>query len=178
MPGAALPWEGLGSEDFRDAGPLQRAVRRLGAYRPASWVLARVLHHLDRPVSRATGGRHTLTSLLTGVSVAMLTTTGARSGLPRCVPVLGFPAEGGLVVIASNFGQQRHPAWFHNLRAEPQAEVLLRGVRVPVVARLTAGEQRERIWARALAIYPGWAEYRSRVPQRDIGVFLLSAAQR
>ena len=47
-----------------------------------------------------------------------------------------------------------------------------------VRARLTAGEERERIWARALAIYPGWAQYRSRVPHRDIGVFVLSADQR
>jgi deazaflavin-dependent oxidoreductase (nitroreductase family) len=151
-------------------------VRDIGRFEPVSRVLAAVLHHLDRPVSRLTHGRHTLTSLLTGLTVAVLTTTGARSGARREVPVLGFPAEGGFVVIASNYGRARHPGWYHNLQADPRAELLVHGIRRPVTAALTTGAQRDRLWQAGLAIYPAWAAYRARVPDREIGVFLLTPA--
>lgn len=168
------PWQHTAPRPFARAHPLRRLGRSLGGLAPVSRVMAGVLHHLDRPVSRLTGGRHTLTSLLTGLTVAVLTTTGARTGARRVVPVLGFPAEGGFVVIASNYGQPRHPGWFHNLRAQPRAELLVHGARREVVATLTAGAQRERLWRAALEIYPAWAVYRSRVPEREIGVFLLT----
>ena len=161
---------------YQDATVLQRLSRRLGSYRAGAWVFARVLHHVDRPVSRLTGGRQSLTGLLTGLTVAMLTTTGARSGQPRSVPLLGFDADDGFVVIASNYGQSSHPAWYHNLRADPQALLLVDGVTRAVVAELATGERRERLWATAVALYPGWQVYRSRVPDRDIGVFLLTDA--
>src|SRR5947209_1572003 len=79
--------------------------------------------HLDRPIHRLTRGRHTMGSLLSGLPVVMLTTTGARSGKPRTVPILGIPVQGGVAVIASNWGQQHHPSWYHNLRAHPEAQV-------------------------------------------------------
>src|SRR5712692_4720625 len=105
---------------FEKANPMQRAIRRLAASGPGSWFFARVLHHIDRPVFRLTRGRHTLASLLSGLPVVMLTTTGARSGVLRTVPVLGLPTPDGLAVIASNYGQERHPSWYYNLRANPQ----------------------------------------------------------
>ena len=79
-------------------------------------------------------------------------------------------------MIASNYGQSSHPAWYHNLRADPQALLLVDGVTRAVVAELVTGERRERFWATAVALYPGWQVYRSRVPDRDIGVFLLTDA--
>ncbi len=160
--------------DFADAGPVRRAFRSLGARPAASRLFARTLHHLDRPVSRLTGGRHTFTSLTTGLTVAVLTTVGARSGRPRSLPLLGFTAAGGFVVIASNYGRPHHPAWYHNLLAQPRAELLLRGQRREVVARLTSGGQRAQLWALALTYYPAWEEYRRRVPDREIGIFLLT----
>jgi deazaflavin-dependent oxidoreductase (nitroreductase family) len=159
--------------DYAGAARLHRMVRRVGGLKPVSLLLARTLHHLDRPVMRATHGRHNLTSLITGLTVGDLVTTGARSGRPRHVPVLGFPAEGGFVVIASNYGQQHHPAWYHNLLAHPTAHLTVDGVTTSVHAELTAGARRERIWAQALALYPSWARYAERAAHRTIGVFLL-----
>ncbi len=72
---------------------LQRALRRFAASRPGSWLFARILHRIDRPVYRLTRGRHTFASLVSGLPVVMLTTTGARSGRPRSVPVLGLPTR-------------------------------------------------------------------------------------
>jgi deazaflavin-dependent oxidoreductase (nitroreductase family) len=155
------------------ANALQRTVRRFAASGPGAWVFARVAHRIDRPVYRLTGGRHTFANLATGIPVVMLKTTGARSGKPRTVPVLGLPTEDGLAVIASNFGQHRHPAWYHNLRAHPEGEVTVDGATRRVRAVEAQGERRARIWERGLRIYPGWAQYERRASHRDIVVFVL-----
>jgi deazaflavin-dependent oxidoreductase (nitroreductase family) len=156
------------------ANAIQRFLRRFASSGPGSWFFARVLHHIDRPVYRLTRGSHTLASLVTGLPVVMLTTTGARSGQSRTVPVLGLPTEDGLAVIASNYGQERHPAWYHNLRADPTGEVTVDGVSRRFHAVLAEGDQRARIWQRGLEIYPGWTRYEERAAHRRIAVFLLN----
>jgi len=65
------------------------------------------------------------------------------------------------VVIASNFGRPRHPAWYHNLRAHPQAWVAVGGVTRAVEARELTGAERDRQFRRAVEIYPGFEQYRS-----------------
>lgn len=161
---------------FSEANPAQRAVRRLGASGPGSWLFARVAHRIDAPVFRLTRGRYTFSSLATGLPVVFLTTTGARSGKRRTVPILGFPSAEGLVVIASNFGQERHPAWYHNLRAHPEGEVAVRGRAQRFRAVEAEGERRERIWREGLTIYPGWSTYERRAANRRIAVFVLEPA--
>jgi deazaflavin-dependent oxidoreductase (nitroreductase family) len=158
------------------ANAFQRLVRRFTASGPGSWLFARLAHRLDRPVHRITRGRHTLGSLVSGMPVVMLTTTGAKSGKRRSVPVVGFPTEDGLVVIASNYGQERHPAWYHNLRKDPTGEVTVRGETLRFRAREAEGEERARIWAEGLEIYPGWSQYEKRASHRRIAVFVLDGA--
>ncbi len=159
--------------EYAQANVLQRFLRRLGATRPGAWVFARILHRIDRPIHRLTRGRHTVSSALAGFPVVMLTTTGARSGAARTVPLLGLPTEDGLVVVASNFGRHEHPAWHHNLRANPDATVVVDGVAHAVHAAVTQGEQRARIWREGLKVYPGWSQYERRAAHRDIVVYLL-----
>jgi deazaflavin-dependent oxidoreductase (nitroreductase family) len=103
----------------------------------------------------------------------MLTTTGARSGVARTVPVLGLPTADGLVVIASNFGQARHPGWYHNLRADPHAAIVVDGASKLVRAVEAKGERRARIWKEGLKFYPGFSQYERRASHRDIAVFVL-----
>jgi deazaflavin-dependent oxidoreductase (nitroreductase family) len=159
---------------YAEANAVQRALRRLPASRPGSWLLAPVLHRLDRPVYSATRGRHTLASLLTGLPVVLLTTTGARSGRRCVVPLLGLPTPDGLAVIASNFGRPHHPAWYYNLRANPEAEISVEGARRRVRAVEAEGEQRARIWQQALTMYPGYTTYERRVGDgRRIALFVL-----
>lgn len=158
---------------YAQANVLQKGLRRLSSSGPGSWLFARVMHRIDKPVFNLTRGRHTFSSLLAGLPVVMLTTTGARSGVPRSVPVLGLPTSEGLVVIASNFGQARHPAWYHNLRADPRATVAVNGASHGVRAVEATGERRARIWLEGLKIYPGMSQYERRAPQRDIAVFVL-----
>ncbi len=161
---------------YARANAVQRALRRLGASRPGSWLFARILHRIDRPVHRLTRGRHTFASLVSGLPVVILTTTGARSGRRRSVPVLGLPTSDGLAVIASNFGQDNHPAWYHNLRANPEGHVCVEGVTRPFHAREAQGEERARIWQAGLEVYPGFSQYENRAAERRIAVFLLDPA--
>jgi deazaflavin-dependent oxidoreductase (nitroreductase family) len=99
----------------------------------------------------------------------VLTTTGARSGRSCSVPLLGLPTPDGMAVIASNYGRRHHPAWYHNLRADPNAELDGRRVRAVEVE----GERRARIWEQALESYPGYSTYERRARNRRIGVFVL-----
>ena len=155
------------------ANAVQRFMRRFAASGPGSWLFARVLHHIDRPVFRVTGGRHTFASLVSGLDVVMITTTGSRSGLRRTVPVLGLDTADGLAVIASNYGQERHPSWYYNLRADPIGEVVIDGVSRRFRAVEAHGEQRNRIWQQGLRVYPGWSQYERRASQRRIVIFVL-----
>lgn len=154
---------------------LQRVARSLSATAPVSWVLAHTLHHVDTQVFRLTGGRRTLSSFVTGLPVVMLTTTGARSGESRTVPVLGLPDGDKVVVYASGYGRNaRPPGWYYNLRAHPEAELAVDGVAHRVRAYEAEGEERERLWREALEVYPGFAGYQRRVGTRRIPVMVLS----
>lgn len=158
---------------YEDAGVVRRIMRQSGAVWPLSLLWARTLYRVDRVVYRRTRGRSTFTSWLTGLPVVMLTTTGARSGRRTTSPVLGFPDGDATVVIGSNYGQARHPAWVHNLRAHPQATLTLDGVPGEVEAVELDGDARERRLQAAAEIYPGYAVYVRRAAPRRIGVFRL-----
>src|SRR5436309_3485609 len=161
----------VGKMDYARANRFQRFMRSFAASGPGSWMFARVLHHIDRPIHRLTRGRHTLASLLSGLPVVMLTSRGARSGRPRTVPVLGLPTQGGIAIVASNFGQHNHPAWYYNLRAHPDAEVVLDAERRRVRAVEAHGELRASIWQEGLRVYPGLGQYERRASHRHISVF-------
>jgi deazaflavin-dependent oxidoreductase (nitroreductase family) len=138
--------------------------------------LASIAHRLDRPLLQLSRGRVALTTLLTGLPVLLLITTGARSGRPRSFPLLALPDDGGFILVASNFGRPRHPAWYHNLRRHPQALVILDGRTTPYLAHELAGAERERCWQRAVALYPGYALYAARAGGRRIPVLRLTPA--
>jgi deazaflavin-dependent oxidoreductase (nitroreductase family) len=145
---------------YEQAGPVRRAVRRTAATRPLALLYGRIQQPADTLVHRLTRGRTTLSSWLAGVRLVMLTTTGARSGLPRTLPLLALHDGDAVVVIASNFGRSRHPAWYLNLRAQPEARMVVDGVARDVRARELHGAERDRHFARAVAVYPGFERYR------------------
>ncbi|HTU28547.1 MAG TPA: nitroreductase/quinone reductase family protein [Solirubrobacteraceae bacterium] len=156
---------------------MRRRLRSFAATRAGSWLFARILQRLDEPVLRATRGRANLTSFLAGLPVIVLTTTGARSGEPRSVPLVGLRAGSGTyAVIASNFGQRHHPAWSYNLRAHPDATITVAGRLTRVRASIAEGDQREVIWRQALEVYPGYAAYERRAAHRGIAVWVLHPA--
>lgn len=150
-----------------------RVIVSITGTRSGQWLFAKLAHRLDRFVFRITGGEKTFGALLTGLPIAVLTTTGAKSGLPRRVPVLVNYAGDLPVLIASNWGQKKHPAWYYNLRANPRAELKINGRSTSYIAREVLGDEKERYWTLAIRRYPGYAAYQTRAGGRDIGVWEL-----
>src|SRR4051812_49625077 len=98
----------------------------------------------------------------------MITTTGAKSGKPRTVPVLALPVDEGLAVVASNYGQEKNPGWYHNLRADPEGEWEWRGERRRFRAIEATGGRRGRLWGGRLEGYPRRAPYEKSAPPPPI----------
>jgi len=151
-------------------------VQAVGATRPGAWTFARLLPPIDRALHRATSGRATAPELLAGLPVVMVTTTGRRSGQPRTTPLIPVTIDDDLVLIGTNFGGPSTPSWVHNLEADPNATVEHRDRRVTVVARPATDAERDTAWTTGSAVYRGFAEYRRRVTDRTIRVFVLELA--
>ena len=99
----------------------------------------------------------------------LLTTTGAKSGLPRSLPLLYLTDGERLILIASNYGRTSHPAWYRNLVANPTVEVLAgRHSGTYTAGQITDPAERERAWALALDQYAGYADYEDRAGDRTI----------
>jgi deazaflavin-dependent oxidoreductase (nitroreductase family) len=158
---------------YRQSRPLQRLVRRSAATRPLARLYALIQQPLDELVYRLTGGRATLSSWLSGIEVSMLTTTGAKTGRPRTLPVLALPDGNDVILIASNFGRPRNPSWYHNLRANPHATIVTGCVSRELVARPLSGADRERCYARAEEIFPPFTYYPRWAGTREIPVLRL-----
>lgn len=105
----------------------------------------------------------------------LLDHVGARSGTPRTSPLLFIPDGGDLVIVASKGGFPQHPAWFHNLRANPVTYVRVGPERRRVRARLATPAERERLWGLAVAVWPGYEDYRVRT-EREIPLVVLEPA--
>jgi len=153
----------------------QRRAQSLTGSALGSRLASRWLPRVDRTLLRASDNRFSLSSWMIDVPVIVLTTTGAKTGLPRRVPLLAFPEGDDLVVIASSFGNPRHPAWYLNLRANPAVQVTFHGSRPRLYwAREAEGEERRRYWQRASQAYPGYEGYRQRAAGRQIPVIVLT----
>ncbi len=107
--------------------------------------------------------------------MTVLTTTGAKTGRQRIHVVLGIPDGERVIVLASNYGRQHHPAWYHNLIANPRASIVIGGTPREVVASELTGAERESYYQRGVDVYPGFTLYRERA-NREIPVIALDPA--
>ncbi len=150
---------------------LERAIARLFLTRPGRWFGLQVLPRLDRPLLWLSRGR---VSMSLGQPILLLITVGAKSGHRRTTPLLYHRDGDNLVVLASAGGLPRHPAWYHNLRAHPEVDVLVGGGRARCIAREARGEERDRLWHQAVGYYAGYAAYEERFCRRKIPVIVLT----
>jgi deazaflavin-dependent oxidoreductase (nitroreductase family) len=135
---------------------------------PDSWLKA--TGKLNVPLYRLSRGR--LMGKVGTAPVLLLTSTGRRSGQQRTAPVLYLVDGERLVVVGSNAGNKRAPAWSFNLQANPDAEVDVRGKRRSVRARVAEGEERARLWEKVNELYEGFDSYDANT-SREIAVFVL-----
>jgi F420H(2)-dependent quinone reductase len=161
---------------YREANPIQRFMRWSAATAPMSWLYVRVLHHIDRPIYRLTRGRHTLVSLVSGLPVVMLTTTGAKTGQQRVWPVLGLPdgttwwrlrPTGGSAIIPPGTTISAP------IRRSPSPWAVSPGASGPMRPWVRSGSAcGDGDW-RSIQ---GWAAYERRVTHRRIPVMVLAPA--
>lgn len=120
-----------------------RFVRGLGA-------------RIDPTLIRLTGGR---CSCVWPFPALLLTHVGAKSGVARTSALVYFTDQGRVVLIASNFGSSRNPAWYYNVKANPVVELFGRGIRGQFVAEEVYGEERNRLLGRAKDAPGPYAKY-------------------
>jgi deazaflavin-dependent oxidoreductase (nitroreductase family) len=102
----------------------------------------------------------------------LLEHVGAKSGAHRTSPLV-YVADGrDVVLVASKGGYERHPAWYHNLRAHPEVTVQIGTERRPVRARKAEADERERLWPMAVRTWPGYGDYQQRT-ERQIPLMIL-----
>lgn len=153
--------------------PILRVLQRLGRTRAAAAASRRVVPAVDGWVGRATGGRWRPSDVL--FPTLVLEHVGRRSGRRFRTPLayVRAPELGwAYVLAATNFGQARHPAWSHNLRAATQAAVVVQGERVRTSVTPATPEEKALVWPRLVEVWPGFADYDAR-SGREIRVFLL-----
>lgn len=149
----------------------ERTLERFARTSAGYWYVTRVAPKLDPPLLRISGGR---VSSVYPVPVMLLTTTGAKSGLPRTLPLLYLSDGDSLVLVASNYGRPGNPAWYRNLKVNPTVDVLA-GKRS---GRYTASEitdttERANAWAQAVDLYAGYGDYEVRATNRTIPLIRL-----
>ncbi|MEV0823409.1 nitroreductase family deazaflavin-dependent oxidoreductase [Nonomuraea rubra] len=113
---------------------------------------------------RANEGR--VGGMFEGSPLVLLTTTGAKSGRSVTTPVMYLADGDRYVVIASNAGADNHPAWYHNLRATPEATAEIGAEEFGVKAEFVEGAERDQLYARMVAQAPGFAEYEAKTTRR------------
>jgi len=137
--------------------------------------LASALSRAHARLFRATGGR--FIGRWFGAPVMVLETIGRRSGQRRATPVLYLEAGNDLVVLASNAGSDKPPAWWLNLRDAGEGTVVLGGRRREVRPRVAEGEERAELWRRFCAMYPSADDYRD-FTEREFPLVVLETASR
>jgi deazaflavin-dependent oxidoreductase (nitroreductase family) len=153
-------------------GSLRRGYIAFLRTPPGRWVAINVAARVDPWLLRRTDGRVGMGLMMPS---ALLEATGARSGTTRACPVLYFHDGSDVILIASSFGREKDPAWSHNLRAHPACRL---GGEPFTAAEVEGEPERDRVWALADRVYPGYADYRVRAGRvgRTIPVFRLVAA--
>jgi deazaflavin-dependent oxidoreductase (nitroreductase family) len=132
-------------------------------------VLLSLLGSLHSAFYRASGGR--LFGKLKQAPILLLTTKGRKTGKMRTTPLLYSRDGDNVVLVASVGGAPNNPAWYHNLQGQ-KAEVQIGREKWRVKARVAEGEERERLWAQMVAIWPDYAEYQKKT-KRKIPVVVL-----
>jgi len=123
---------------------------------------------------RANGGK--VGGQFEGAPLLLLHSTGAKSGQARVNPMM-YQADGdNFAVFASKAGAPTNPDWYHNLVANPRAAIEVGDTTINVIARITEGDDRDRLWSRQKELYPGFADYEAKTT-REIPVIILEPTQ-
>jgi deazaflavin-dependent oxidoreductase (nitroreductase family) len=144
-----------------------RIVSRIASSALGIRIVREVGPLIDPTLIRLTGGR---LSSVAPFPALLLSHTGARSGVTRTTPIVYFTDAGRVIVIASNFGAHKHPAWYHNIKANPEVTLLGRGFRGSFRAEEVAGPERDRLFQFAAGASSPYDHYQRSAADRLIAV--------
>ncbi len=147
-------------DPLRRKGTLAELATKVALTKPGTWFYSQLAARFDGPLSLATRGR--MNSTLGLFPVVLLTVKGARSGIERTVPLVYFTDDGDVILMASSFGRSRYPAWYHNIKANPEVTLAAMGGSAAYLAHETEGEERERLYGLAKQLYRGYGIYEQR----------------
>jgi deazaflavin-dependent oxidoreductase (nitroreductase family) len=108
-----------------------------------------------------------------GARIVLVDHTGARSGVRRTSPVIYHEDGDAIAVAASKAGQPTHPAWFHNLKANPDTTIQIGSTVREVRARIANDEEHDRLWPKFVAFYPGYDFFQRNAKGRKIPIVIL-----
>jgi deazaflavin-dependent oxidoreductase (nitroreductase family) len=159
----------------RELTMYESGLERVAASRLGAWLFLHLINPLDQRLLPLSRGRLSLT---VGAPVGLLQTIGGKTGTVRRTPLLYLLLRDGdeILVVASNGGSPRDPAWLHNVRADPDVRFLSReqGWRA-YHAEVLTGADRAEAWPRALDLYAGYRAYQVRAGEREIPIVVLRA---
>jgi deazaflavin-dependent oxidoreductase (nitroreductase family) len=121
---------------------------------------------LYRLTSGAIGGR------MAGLNVLLLATTGRKTGQSRTTPLGYFKENGNFVIIASNGGADQNPAWYYNLKSNPQVTIQIGNKHLAAKAEVVDGEKRKQMWTDLVKMAPAYDKYTTRT-KREIPLVIL-----
>lgn len=150
---------------------MDRMAQAFARTKLGGFLFITVFPAIDKRLMPLTGGR---LKVALGQPILLLHMRGAKSGQPRVVPLLYTPHGDAFVIVASKAGAERHPAWYHNVRAHPEAvEVEIGRRRIPVTPRIAEGAERDELWSVVNDNYNGYQAYQHRAGERVIPVVVL-----
>ena len=157
----------------QEKSPVDKSMQAFARTRLGGWLFVNVFPVIDRWLIPRTGGR---LRVALGQPILLLHTRGAKSGQLRTTPLLYTPHDGGFMIVASKAGAAHHPAWYHNLRAHPDAvSVEIDGNHVAVRPRVVEEPERRELWRLVNDNYNGYERYAQRAGGRVIPLVVLEA---
>jgi deazaflavin-dependent oxidoreductase (nitroreductase family) len=151
---------------------LRRMIFSMAATRPGMRLFHLFVRLIDMPISRMTKGRFIPSANWNVMPIIYLTTIGAKSGIPRSIPVLCIPDGDNLILVGSNWGNPKNPGWAYNLRVHSQTQVRKGKREISYSARELHGGERAAYWQKAVKFYPPYVSYEQH-SGRSLPMFLL-----
>lgn len=146
---------------------------------PEKWsrLIKFVMRHYTRLnvwVYKKSGGR-LMKHFPGGYPICIVTMRGRKTGKPREVALIHLPMGEQKLLVASQGGMEKHPLWYHNIKANPAIDIMVAGDKRAYLATQASPEQKRELWPHLLSLYPDFDEYQART-DRDIPVFVCTPA--
>jgi deazaflavin-dependent oxidoreductase (nitroreductase family) len=158
----------------RPKSRFEQFAEKLARQRFMTWFLVHIGMRIDPFLMKASNGR---VNSLGGVdAMVVLRNTGAKTGTVRDTPLAYFTDGDDVILMASKGGAPEHPAWLHNVKANPDVELWVGKKGGPHRARVANPEERARLWPLAVAMYSGYAHYQELAGDREINLVICTPA--